>query len=312
MNFPLQGLIAATYTPMDNRGRLNLGSVRPMVNQLIDEGVVGLYVCGSSGEGRSLTGTQRRQVVEAFLQAAASRVPVIAQVGHESVAEAAELAAHAQQMGADAVSATAPCYFKVGSVELLVDCMAEIAAGAPELPFYYYHIPSLTGAALDMVAFLHLAGERIKNLAGMKYTCPTIHEFQACLALDNARYDVLWGCDEMLLPAWVMGARGAVGSTYNIAAPLYRRMIDAFTAGELDEARRLQGLSVKMIRTISRWPFHPAMREIIKMIGLECGPCRLPLPRLTEDQVHELRKSLDQIGFFDWARPGVAHQNRSV
>ena len=303
MNFRLQGLIAATYTPMDDQGRLNLAAARPMVDRLIDEGVTGLYVCGSTGEGMSLTGTERREVVEAFTQAAAGRVPVIAQVGHNSVTEAAELAAHAQEIGADVVSATAPSYFKVTSVETLVDCMAQIAAAAPELPFYYYHIPVLTGAALDMPAFLRLAGDRIDNLAGLKYTSPTIHEYQACREVDQQRYDILWGCDEMLLSALVAGAQGAVGSTYNIAAPLYGRIIETHAAGKLDEARRLQLLSVEMVRTLNGWPFHSAMKETLKMLGQDCGRCRLPQPDLSDDETTALRTSLDKIGFFDWARP---------
>ncbi len=303
MNFRLQGLIAATYTPMDDQGRLNLDAARPMVDRLIDEGVTGLYVCGSTGEGMSLTGTERREVVEAFTQAAAGRVPVIAQVGHNSVTEAAELAAHAQEIGADVVSATAPSYFKVTSVETLVDCMAQIAAAAPELPFYYYHIPVLTGAALDMPAFLRLAGDRIDNLAGLKYTSPTIHEYQACREVDQQRYDILWGCDEMLLSALVAGAQGAVGSTYNIAAPLYGRIIETHAAGKLDEARRLQLLSVEMVRTLNGWPFHSAMKETLKMLGQDCGRCRLPQPDLSDDETTALRTSLDKIGFFDWARP---------
>ena len=151
MNEPLTGLIAATYTPMDEGGRPNPAPIGPMVDRLLDEGVAGLYVCGSTGEGMSLTGTERRVVTESFVAAAAGRVPVIAQVGHNSLREAAELAAHAAGIGADVISATAPSYFKINTVEILVDCMAEIAAAAPALPFYYYHIPVLTGASLDMV-----------------------------------------------------------------------------------------------------------------------------------------------------------------
>ena len=109
----------------------------------------------------------------------------------------------------------------------------------------------------------------------------------------------------MLLSALVAGARAAVGSTYNIAAPLYRRIIDTFTAGELDEACRLQGLSATMVRTIARWPFHSAMKEIVKIIGPDCGPCRLPQPRLTEEQADELRRNLERIEFFNWGR-GIA------
>ncbi len=299
----LTGLIAATYTPLDAQGELNLARIQPMVDQILSEGVGGLYVCGSTGEGMSLTGDERRAIAQGFVEAAAGRVPVIIQVGHNSVREAAELAAHAATIGADVISATAPSYFKVSSVDLLVSCMAEIAAAAPKRPFYYYHIPALTGASLDMVDFLSLAGERIPNLAGLKYTSPTVYEYQACLEFENRRFDILWGCDEMLLSALAVGARGAVGSTYNIAAPLYQKIIDCFQTGDWTQASQIQSLAGAMIRVIGRWPFHPAMKGILKMLGQDCGNCRLPQPRLSEDALHELRQRLEEIGFFNWARP---------
>jgi len=303
MDFRLRGLIAATYTPMDHQGRLRLDPVARMVDRLIEEGVGGLYVCGSTGEGVSLCGRERRQVAEAFVAAAAGRVPVVVQVGHNSVHEAAELAAHAQQVGADAVSANAPSYFKIDSVPILVECMARIAASADRLPFYYYHIPALTGVALDVVEVLAQAGERIANLAGMKYTHTAVHEYQVCCELQDGRFDVLWGCDEMLLAGLVVGAQGAVGSTYNIAAPLYRRIIDAFRAGDLPEARRWQSLAVRMIRTLYHFPFHAAVKAILAMLDDDCGPCRLPQARISDDQIARLRSELDEIGFFEWARP---------
>jgi N-acetylneuraminate lyase len=129
-----------------------------------------------------------------------------------------------------------------------------------------------------------------------------VDEYQQCLNTDEGRHDILWGCDEMLLSALAVGARGAIGSTYNIALPLYRRIIDAFAAGRMDEARRCQGLSVKLVRTIARWPFHPAMKETMKMIGLDCGRCRLPQPRLSKEDVVELKQALEEMGFFDQIR----------
>ncbi len=302
MDDRLTGLIAATCTPMDEQGRLKLDVVPPMVDRLIAEGVAGLYVCGSTGEGMSLTGAERRLVAEAYVEAAAGRVPVIVQVGHNSLAEAAELAAHGRQIGADAVSATAPSYFKIDSAETLVRCMQQIAAAAEPLPFYYYHIPELTGVALDMAEFLERAGRQIDNLAGIKYTHSTTNEYQVCCELDGGRFHVLWGRDEMLLAALAVGARGAVGSTYNIAAPLYCRMLTEFQAGHCDEARRLQSLAVRLIRTMFRYPFLAALKEVMAMLGNRCGPCRLPLPSLAEEQAAELRSRLEQIGFFQWAR----------
>ena len=296
----LTGLIAATYTPMHDNGELNAQQAHPVVQRLLAESVDGFYVCGSTGEGMSLTSGQRRSLAEAYVAATAGSVPVIVQVGHNSLNEARGLAAHAQQIGADAVSATCPSYFKIGSVEMLVDCMAEPASGAPDLPFYYYHIPALTGTQLDMVEFLRLGAARIPNLAGLKYTAPTLHEYQACREVEGGRFDVLWGVDEMLLAALATGARGAVGSTYNIAAPLYRRIINAFDEGNITEARRLQFRSVQMIRTIAQFPFHSAMKEVLRMLGLDLGPCRLPQPPLSPADVASLRKQLESIGFFQW------------
>jgi N-acetylneuraminate lyase len=271
-----------------------------MVDRLIGEGVAGLYVAGTTGEGPSLTTPERQQVTEATVAAAAGRVPVVVHVGHNSVEEARRLATHAAQCGADVLSATPPSYFPVDSIEALIACMAHIAAVAPQLPFYYYHIPRLTGAALDMVAFLERGGDRIPNLAGIKFTAPTLDQYQACLDAGQGRFDVLWGLDEMLLPAMALGARGAVGSTYNIAAPLYRGLIDALAAGEMCEARRRQRLAVEMIHTILRWPFLPAMKEVLRMLDMDCGPCRLPHLPIGPEDVAALRESLERIGFFEF------------
>jgi N-acetylneuraminate lyase len=303
MEYRLTGLIAATYTPMHDDGSLNLEQIPRLVQHLEQAGVRGLYVCGSTGEGMSLTGEERRAVAEAYVIAAGGRLKTIIQVGHNSLAEARQLAAHAAQIGADVISATAPSYFKVNDHATLADSMAEIAAGAPDTPFYYYHIPVLTGAALDMPQFLPLAADRIPNLVGLKYTTPAVHEFQACLDLEGGRFDILWGCDEMLLSALAVGAQGAIGSTYNIAAPLYLRIIDAFDRGDFVEARRLQSLSVQMIRTIYAYPFHSAMKQVLKMQGIDCGWCRLPQQRMADEQVELLKQGLDQLGFFEWSQP---------
>jgi len=155
-----------------------------------------------------------------------------------------------------------------------------------------------------MVDFLHQAGDRITSLVGLKYTNMAVHEYQLCRDVESGRFDILWGFDEVLLSALAVGAKGAIGSTFNIAAPLYRRVIESFAAGDLDGARRSQLQAVTMIRALCQFPFHPAMKEVLKMLGTDCGRCRLPQPRLSEGQVAELRQELERIGFFDWARPG--------
>jgi N-acetylneuraminate lyase len=308
-NFRLAGLTAATLTPFDAEGCLRLDQVGHVVDHLVQSGVSGLYVCGSTGEGISLTNAERQAVAKAYVDAAGGRVPVIVQVGQNSLIAAQELAAHAQAIGADAISATSPSYFKLDHLETLIDAMELVTTSAPKLPFYYYHIPVLTGVDFDMVEFLQRAAPRIQNLVGLKFTNPALDQFQQCMELDNGKYDILWGVDEMMLGALATGATGAVGSTFNIAAPVYLRTIDAFRRGDMEQARYWQSRSIGMIRVMASYPFHPALHEVMKLLGMDCGPCRLPHRPLTDGEAACLKNELESIGFFEWCGAGEDQQH---
>jgi N-acetylneuraminate lyase len=296
----LSGLVAATFTPMRPDGSLNLTMAKPIVDHLVQSGVSGLYVCGSTGEGPLLTTVERKETAAAYVEAAAGRVPVVVQVGHSSVVEARELAAHAQQIGADATSAVAPYYFKPGSVAALADCLAEIAGGAPKLPFYYYHIPELSGVNANMVELLQLAPTKMSNFAGIKYTAPFINEFQTLATASQGRFDILFGRDEMLLSGLAGGATGAVGSTYNFAAPLYLKVMAAFARGDVVEAKRCQGQAVAMVNILLGYRGHAGLKTAMTLRGLDCGPTRLPIVALKPEEVKSLRGELEGIGFFAW------------
>src|SRR5699024_1346687 len=148
---------------------------------------------------------------EEYVALAKGKLFVFVHVGHTSIAESQKLASHAEKIGADAISAVAAFYFKPMNVANLVDSMAQIAVAAPNTPFYYYHIPALTGVAMDVVEFLKLGELGIPTVAGIKYTAATVHEYQACLAFGGGKCDVLYGYDELLLPALAVGVKGAVG-----------------------------------------------------------------------------------------------------
>lgn len=298
--FRMSGLVPATFTPMHEDGSLNLGVVPAMVERLIAFRSNALFVCGTTGESSSMTTPERKATLEAFLEASAGRVPIVAHVGHTSLTDCRDLAAHAQANGAAAVATTPPFYFRPGSVPELVDCMAEIAAAAPKLPFYYYHIPHLTGVSLSMENFLRQAKERIPNLGGIKYTAPTLYEFMACTAVDNGHFNMVFGCDEMLLSGLAAGATGAVGSTYNLAAPLYHRIRECFESGKIEEARQLQLLSVQMVVLVQKYRALPALKSMMKIAGIDCGPTRLPLVPMKPEEIESLKCGLEALDFLKW------------
>jgi len=294
----IKGLVAAMFAPFKEDGSLNLSLVPGLVDKLIEDGLTGVFVCGTNGEGPNLTIEERMAMAEAFVKAAGKRILVIVHVGHSSIAESRRLAEHAAHIGADAISSVAAFYFKPQSVQNLVNCMAEIASAAPVMPFYYYHIPVLTGVGMDMEEFLRLSNAAIPNLAGIKYTAPTLHECQACLNFEGGRYDILYGTDEMLLSALAVGAKGAIGSTYSFAAPLYIKVMEHFKAGQLKEARQMQLALVQMVRCFVKYPPIPAQRAIMKMLGWDLGPCRLPLSSLSAQDAANLQSALEALGFF--------------
>ena len=302
MNIPshISGLLSAPFTPMYPDGTINFSKVPDVVNLLIDNKVKGMFVCGSTGEGPSLTTEERKQLAEAFVKAADKRLLVFVHVGHNSITEARQLAEHAQQIGADCISATPSTYFKVDSIDLLVQCLQEIAKGAPSLPLYYYNIPALTGISLDMVKLLEKAGEAIPSFAGIKYTAPLIHDYQACVNFSNNKYDILYGTDEMLLGALATGARGFIGSTYNFVAPLYNAIMEEFKKGNVKEAQRLQYISVEMVRVIVKYGGLRAQKAMMKLIGFDLGNVRYPLAPFKEHEYKLLETDLRSIGFFDW------------
>lgn len=302
-SLPLRGLVAATFTPFRADGTINLPRIKPVIDAVIAQGATGLYVCGSTGEGPLLSTAERMLVAEATVKAAAGRVPVVIQVGHNSIVEARGLAVHAQRIGADAISATPPGYFKPDSLDNFISCLAHITSGAPKLPFYYYNIPILSGVRFDMVDFLRKGSARIPTLRGIKFSDSHLHEMLACVEFDGGRYDILFGVDEMLLGGLAFGARGAVGSTYNFAAPLYLKIIAAFDRGDLAEARRLQSLSVAMVRVIVGIGGRGGLKAAMALVGAECGFSRLPTVTCTPGQRAQMKKELAALGFFDWARP---------
>ena len=300
--FRMRGLLPATFTPLHADGSLNLGVVEPIVEHLIHDGITGLYVCGSTGEGVSLAREERMAAAEAFIAAARGRIPVVVQVGHNSIAEARLLAAHAQSAGAAAISATPPSYFKPPTLAVLVDSMAEVAAAAPRLPFYYYHIPVMTGVTINVAALLRAGGEKIPTLAGLKFSYSAVFDLQAAAGVEDGSYNLLFGSDEMLLSGLCAGAHGAVGTTYNFAAPLFNRIIAAYDACDLPAAQRLQAHAVEMINLILSYGGVGAFKAVMSFFDLDCGPVRLPLVSLSEAEQQALRQGLAAIGFFDWGR----------
>lgn len=295
-------LIAAPYTPFNRLGDLALRVIDEQAELFAHNGLAGVFICGTTGESMSLTIGERKKLTEAWIKSAAGRFAVFVHVGHTCQRDCIDLATHAAEQGAAATAAMAPSFAKPADPEALADFCVPIAAAAPDLPFYFYHIPGMTGVNMSMASFLQIAGRRIPNLVGLKYSHDDLVDLAACVALDHGRFEVLFGKDEILLTALALGVRGAVGSTYNFMSPLYHRVIQAFDSGDIPTARREQMRSIELVRTLLR--FGPsamaAGKSLMARLGVDCGPVRPPLRQLSPEQATQLDEQLERLGFDEY------------
>jgi N-acetylneuraminate lyase len=288
----LSGLIAATFTPMASDQSVDLAAIPGVTDFILDQGADGLFVCGSTGESPSLTLDERMAVTEAYIGSTDKRAPVVVHVGHNCLRDARTLAAHAAEVGADAIAVAPPSYFSPANVDALVDCLQFIAEAAPTTPLYYYHIPRLTGVDVRAAELLERADEALPSFAGVKFSDFQFDDLLCCVRHDGGRYNILFGSDEMCLAGLAMGAHGAVGSTYNFLGPYFQPMLTAFKSGDMERARYCQAIATEMIQRLLAFGGHNAIKASMAILGESCGSPRLPLVPLSDEKFEALTRSL--------------------
>ncbi len=302
------GLIAAPFTPMNIDGSLNTSLIPQYYAMLKANGVTGAFICGSTGEGVSMTTKEKMQVAEAWAAATKNDkdFKVMMFLGGTCISDCKELALHAKQIGLYAISFTSPFYFKPANVDMLAKACAELASVVPDMPFYYYHIPVLTGVGFAMYDLLQAIDEKVPNFAGIKYTHEDFMDFLSCINFKNGKYNMLWGRDENMLSALALGTKGAVGSTFNYAAPLYHDLMEAFANNDLKKANALQQKSIDMIRLLGKYGGIATGKAYMKLIGVDCGEFRLPVKNMDTAQLLLFKKDTEQINFSSFCslKPG--------
>ena len=295
------GLIDAPFTPFHADGEVNLEPIERYAQMLQHNGLKGVFINGSSGEGYMLTTEERMILAERWVSVAPADFKVIVHVGSCCLKESVALARHAEKIGAWGVGAMAPPFPKIGRVEELVDYCAAIASAAPSLPFYYYHIPAFNGAFLPMVDLLKAVDGRIPNFAGIKYTFESLYEYNQCRLYKDGKYDMLHGQDETILPSLAQGgAKGGIGGTTNYNGRELVGIIDAWNRGDLETAREKQNFSQAVINVICHFRGNiVGGKRIMKFLGFDLGPNRTPFRNMTDEEEARMKSELDAIDFFN-------------
>ena len=284
------GIWPAMLTPFDRQGDVDLPAIDRLVEYLLSEGSHGFYVCGSTGEGLLMNVQERAAVAERTVQQVRGRAPVMVHVGAIPTRDAAALAAHARDIGADAVAAIPPTFFAYSFNAIKAHYRA--IGEAAQIPLYIYNIPQAAGVNVTPAMVAEMKRE-IPNLVGLKFTAYNFYEMRQIIELDNMT--VFSGPDEMCLPALTMGVVGAIGSTYNPMTRHFVRLYEAFQAGRLAEAQELQYQANRVIRVWTSFP--GSLKVMMRWQGVPLGEPRRPLEPLPAEREEELAAALQAAGY---------------
>lgn len=295
-----QGVIPAFYACYGTDGEVSPERVRALTEHLIQKGVKGLYVGGSSGECIYQSVADRKLTLENVMAVAKGRITVIAHVACNNTRDSAELAAHAQACGVDAIAAIPPIYFHLPEHAIAAYWNA-MSAAAPDTEFVIYNIPQLAGTALTM----SLLEEMLKNpnVVAVKNSSMPVQDIQmfkdeGVAARGENGFAVFNGPDEQFISGRVMGADGGIGGTYAVMPELYLKADALVRAGEIEKARAVQYEVDRIIYAMCacHGNLYAVMKEILKIReGLELGGVREPLPNLIPEDMPQVQKCAAMI-----------------
>lgn len=296
-------LVAAPFTPLQPDGKADINRIDAYAGFLKDNRINGVFIAGTSGEGVRLSLKERKRVAERWISNQTDHFPVIVHTGGSCPEDTQELSAHAEGLKAAGISAMAPTFFKPGNIEELTLYCQSVAQSAPSTPFYYYHIPEMSGTRFPMRKFLPMAAERIETFAGIKFTCEDLHDYALTKEIAGESYELFWGVDNAMTSALAVGCSSAVGSMYNYAAPAFRSLIDCFASGDILRANACQLKIMKIVEILinSPLPVIETQKVIMRYTGMDLGPstfCNLieDFPA-GEKEVHRLLDKLDFKAF---------------
>ena len=290
-----QGIIPAFYACYEDDGEISPERVETLTKHLIEKGVKGVYVGGSSGECIYQSVEERKIVLEHVMKAAEGKLTVIAHVACNNTSDSKKLAAHAQALGVDAIAVIPPIYFHLPEYAI-AEYWNDISSAAPDTDFVIYNIPQLAGVALTMPLFREM--KKNPRVAAVKNSSMPVQDIQMFKMEGGKGFVVFNGPDEQLVSGLAMGADGGIGGTYGVMPELYLRIKELTDVGKIEEAREIQYAADEIIYGMCSC--HGNMYAVIKEIlrireNLNIGGVRKPLPEIIPEDMKQIKKCASMI-----------------
>lgn len=291
-----QGVIPAFYACYDDNGDVSAERTANFAKYLLEKGVKGLYVCGSSGECIYQSKEERKLTLESVMQAVGGKMTIIAHVACNNTRDSMELAAHAESLGVDAIAAIPPIYFRLPE-DSIAKYWNDISSAAPNTDFVIYNIPQLAGVALTMPLFKKMLEN--PRVIGVKNSSMPVQDIQMFKMEGGDDCIIFNGPDEQFISGRIIGAGGGIGGTYAVMPELFLKADELLKEGKIAEANEIQHAIDKIIYAMCacKCNMYAAAKQILKEKGVECGSVRPPLAEITEEGIglaHNVKLMIDE------------------
>ena len=289
------GIHSAIFSIYDENMNVKKDSVAKLVEYQLDAGVQGFYVGGNTGECTVLPAKTRKQMLETVVDVNDGRGKIMAHIGAGHFDEVMDLLDHANQQKIDAIASLPPSLCSYYGHKETIEYYKTLAKNS-KYPVYAYVTP-ITMQHSELYSFAKELSE-IENVAGLKITIPDYYKFARVNQIDGGRLNNLNGPDEMMLSSLVIGADGAIGTTYNIVPKIAVHIYDSFHKGDLKTALAYQNqlnefISVMLGGNMARW------KAALTLLGFDMGYTVFPATPVSESELKDLKEKLTAIGFFE-------------
>ena len=289
-----QGVFPAFYACYEDDGSVSPARTRALAKYLLDKGVKGLYVGGSSGECIYQSVAERKLILENVMEEVGGKMTIIAHVACNNTADSQELARHAESLGVDAIAAIPPIYFHLPPYGI-AEYWNDISAAAPNTDFIIYNIPQLAGVSLTQ-SLLEVMRQN-PRVIGVKNSSMPVQDIELWKEVGGTDFVVMNGPDEQFVYGLAMGATGGIGGTYAVMPELYMKIFELYNAGKVTEAAAVQHKVCHIIYTMcsAHGNLYAVMKEVLKRRGMDIGTVRKPLTGLAEEDFPIIEDVMAQI-----------------
>ncbi len=278
----------AIVTPFNQDGSVNFSRLSELVDWQINNKTDAILICGTTGEPSTMNDAEHLECIKTAVEATKGRVPVIAGTGSNDTAHGITLSKKAQQLGADGLLQVTPYYNKTSQRGLVAHFGA--IANSVDIPIILYNVPSRTGMAIAPETTSELS--KIDNIIAIKEASGNIGSIMNMLALTQGDIDLYSGNDDQIVPLLGIGSKGVISVVANMLPEETHNIVELYMQGKHKESLALQLRMLNLINNLFTETNPIPIKKAMNLMGLEVGPCRLPLYEMEPTKVKLLRDAM--------------------